>query len=244
MTNPLEGRVFLVTGGARGQGEAEVRLLAARGASVIVGDVLEAEGLALARELGGRVIFHPQDVTREADWGAVLEVASRLGRLDGLVNNAGVYRPRSLAETEAADFEQQWRVNQLGTFLGMKLTIPLLERTGGGSIVNVSSLAGLKGLPNSVAYGGTKWALRGMTKTVAVEVAPRNIRVNSIHPGLIDTEMLAFRDPEDLRRRATQIPLRRMGTSDDVARLVLFLLSDESSYITGAEIAIDGGLSL
>jgi 3alpha(or 20beta)-hydroxysteroid dehydrogenase len=165
-----------------------------------------------------------------------------MGGLNGLVNNAGIYRPTTIQETDAALMEAHFRVNQLGVFLGLKMAAPLLKRCNGGSIVNISSTAGLQGIPNAIAYVGTKWAVRGMTKAAAIELASSNIRVNSVHPGLIDTEMLSAR--EDLDRRAALIPLKRMGTAADVAHLVLFLLSDESAYITGAEISVDGALSL
>ena len=147
-------------------------------------------------------------------------------------------------ETDTALFERHMRVNQLGPFLGMKAVVPLMEASGGGSIVNISSVAGLRGSPGAFAYGATKWALRGMTKSAAVELAPLRIRVNSVHPGPIDTEMLNVRTPEQNQRRVQQVPMKRMGSAEEVARLVLFLLSDDSAYITGAEMSIDGGVSL
>jgi 3alpha(or 20beta)-hydroxysteroid dehydrogenase len=136
------------------------------------------------------------------------------------------------------------RINQLGCFLGMKAVVAAMERAGGGSIVNISSVAGLRGSPGAIAYSATKWALRGMTKAAAVDLAPRRIRVNSVHPGPIDTEMLKVRTPEQNAERLRRVPMARMGTADEVAKLVLFLLSDESEYITGAEVAIDGGASV
>src|SRR6516162_1898637 len=144
-------------------------------------------------------------------------------------------------ETDIELFERHTRVNQLGCFLGMKTVVPLMERSGGGSIVNISSVAGLRGSPGAIAYSATKWALRGMTKAAAIDLAPRQIRVNSVHPGPIDTEMIRFRTPEQTRERLQQVPMRRVGSADEVAALVLFLLSDASSYVTGAEVAIDGG---
>jgi 3alpha(or 20beta)-hydroxysteroid dehydrogenase len=240
----FEGKIVLISGGARGQGAAEARMLVADGARVVVGDVLEEEGRALAAELGDAAVFVRHDVTEEADWAGAVETAERLGGLHGLVNNAGIFIPKSLAETDAALFEQHTRVNQLGCFLGMKAVVALIERSGGGSIVNVSSVAGLRGIPFAFAYSATKWALRGMTKAAAIELAPRRIRVNSVHPGPIDTEMLKIRSAQENQRRVQQVPMKRMGTSEEVARLVLYLLSDESDYVTGAEIAIDGGVSL
>ena len=147
-------------------------------------------------------------------------------------------------ETDATLFERHMRINQLGCFLGMQAVVPAMERAGSGSIVNISSVAGLRGSPGSIAYSATKWALRGMTKSAAIDLAPRKIRVNSVHPGPIDTEMLNVRTPAQKVQRLESVPMRRMGTADEVANLVLFLLSDESGYITGAEVAIDGGATL
>ena len=242
--NRLTGKIVLISGGARGQGAAEARLFVAEGAKVVIGDVLEAEGQRLAAELGNAAVFVRQDVTREDDWATAIDAAAALGGLHGLVNNAGIYQPKTLMETDAALFERHMRVNQLGCFLGMQAVVPLMERSGGGSIVNVSSVAGLRGSPGAIAYSATKWALRGMTKAAAVDLAPRRIRVNSIHPGPIDTEMLNVRTPEQNQRRLQAVPMKRMGTAEEVANLVLFLLSDESGYITGAEVAIDGGATL
>ncbi len=240
----LKGKIILISGGARGQGAAEARLCAAEGARVVIGDVLETEGRQLAAELGAAASFVRQDVTREADWEAASAAAKAFGGLHGLINNAGIYQPRTLMETDTELFERHMRVNQLGCFLGMKSVVPLMERSGGGSIVNISSVAGLRGSPGAIAYSATKWALRGMTKAAAIDLAPRKIRVNSVHPGPIDTEMLNVRTPEQNQRRLQLVPMKRMGTAEEVARLVLFLLSDESGYITGAEVAIDGGATL
>ena len=242
--NRLSGKIILISGGARGQGEAEARLFVAEGAKVVIGDVLEAQGKQLAAELGDAAVFVRQDVTKEQDWANAIEAAAALGGLHGLVNNAGIYRPATLMETDTALFEQHMRVNQLGCFLGMKAVVPLMEKSGGGSIVNVSSVAGLRGSPGSFAYSATKWALRGMTKAAAVDLAARRIRVNSIHPGPIATEMLNVRTPEQNAKRLETVPMKRQGTAEEVANLVLFLLSEESGYITGAEVAIDGGATL
>jgi 3alpha(or 20beta)-hydroxysteroid dehydrogenase len=240
----LKGKVILISGGARGQGAAEARLFVSEGGRVVIGDVLESEGRQLASELGHAARFVPHDVTQEKDWEAAISAARRLGGLHGLVNNAGIYQPRSLMETETELFERHMRINQLGCFLGMKTVVPLMEQSGGGSIANISSVAGLRGSPGAIAYSATKWALRGMTKAAAIDLAPRNIRVNSVHPGPIDTEMLHVRTPEQNRQRLQLVPMKRMGTAEEVASLVLYLLSDESVYVTGAEIAIDGGASL
>jgi len=240
----LDGKVILISGGARGQGAAEARLCVAEGARVVIGDVLEAEGRRLASELGNAAAFVRQDVTLESDWQKAIDAAVALGGLHGLVNNAGIYQPSTLMETGTELFERHMRINQLGCFLGMKCVVPLMEHSGGGSIVNISSVAGLRGSPGAIAYSATKWALRGMTKAAAIDLAPRRIRVNSVHPGPIDTEMLKVRTPEQNQHRVEQVPMKRMGTAEEVARLVLFLLSDESGYITGAEVAIDGGATL
>jgi 3alpha(or 20beta)-hydroxysteroid dehydrogenase len=240
----LSGKIVLISGGARGQGAAEARLFVAEGAKVVIGDVLEAEGQRLAAELGNAAVFVRQDVTREDDWTKAVDAAAGLGGLHGLVNNAGIYQPATLMDTDAALFERHMRVNQLGCFLGMKAVVPLMEKSGGGSIVNISSVAGLRGSPGAIAYSATKWALRGMTKAAAIDLAPRRIRVNSIHPGPIDTEMLNVRTPEQNQRRLQAVPMKRMGTAEEVAKLVLYLLSEESGYVTGAEVAIDGGATL
>jgi 3alpha(or 20beta)-hydroxysteroid dehydrogenase len=242
--NRFVGGVVVVTGAARGQGAEQARRLVSEGARVVLSDILDEEGRDLATNLGKAAIFIHHDVTSEEGWFALIAEAERFGAMRGLVNNAGIYRPVPLLETEVSMVEQHFRVNQLGTLLGMKHGGAALKRCGRGSIVNISSTTGLRGTINSVSYGATKWAIRGMTKTAALELAPFKIRVNSVHPGLIDTAMLDVRRGEDLEQREAKIPMGRMGTVNDVANAVLFLLSDESDYITGAEISIDGGLSL
>lgn len=240
----FQGKVVLISGGARGQGAAEARLLVAEGGKVVIGDVLEAEGRRLAEELGAAAVFLRHDVTEERDWARAVEAAERLGGLHGMVNNAGIFIPASLLDTDTALFERHMRVNQLGCFLGMKAVVAAMERSGGGSVVNISSVAGLRGSPGAFAYSSTKWALRGMTKAAAIDLASRRIRVNSVHPGPIDTEMIKIRGDEVNRQRTQLVPMKRMGSAEEVARLVLFLLADESGYITGAEVSIDGGVSL
>src|SRR5438105_9869416 len=197
----LKGKVILISGGARGQGAAEARLFAEEGARVVIGDVLEPEGRQLASELGHAAAFVRQDVTQESDWETAVTAAAKLGGLHGLVNNAGIYQPRTLTETDTELFERHMRVNQLGCFLGMKTVVPLMEQSGGGSIVNISSVAGLRGSPGAIAYSATKWALTGRTGAAAIDLAPRKIRVNSVHPGPIDTEMLNVRTLEQNRQR-------------------------------------------
>ena len=238
------GRVFLISGGARGLGEAQARRLVAEGAQVVIGDVRLEEGKKLATELGAACIFQPLDVTSEAQWRNAVALAQRLGDLCGLVNNAGVLAMLSIAETDSAVFERVARINQLGTFLGMQAVVEAFEKTGGGAIVNISSTAGLRASPNAIAYTASKWAVRGMTKAAALELAGKNIRVNSVHPGPIDTDMLKVRGEEENLLRAQRVPMKRFGTKEEIAGLVLFLLSDESRYMTGSEVAMDGGISL
>lgn len=238
----FDGRLIVVTGGARGQGAEEARQLVAHGARVIVTDILEEEGQALTRELGSGATFFRHDVANELDWIGLMDFLRPLGVPWGLVNNAGVYRPLSIEQTDVALFDQHVRINEVGCFLGMKHVAAGMGEDG-GSIVNVSSIAGLRASPG-IAYVATKWAIRGMTKTAAAELGPRKIRVNSIHPGIIDTAMLDVWTREHFDARLAKVPLGRAGDAEDVAKLVLFLLSDDSNYITGAEIAIDGGLSL
>ncbi len=237
-------KVFLISGGARGLGGAQARALVAEGGRVVIGDVLLREGAALAAELGAACRFLPLDVTSETQWGAAVELAESLGRLHGLVNNAGVYKPVPLVDTDVAEFERHTRVNQLGTFLGMRAVVPAFGRSGGGAIVNMSSTVGLRSAPNAIAYTASKWAVRGMTKAAALELAPLDIRVNSVHPGPIDTHMLDVRSREENLRRVQQVPMKRLGSKEEIAGLVLFLLSDESRYMTGSEVAIDGGAAL
>ena len=237
-------KVFLISGGARGLGEAQARRIVAEGGKVVIGDVLVEQGQKLADELGDACTFRPLDVTVEAQWHDAVTVAERLGPLNGLVNNAGILMALSIMETDTFQFEQHMRVNQLGTFLGMQAVIPAFERTGGGSIVNISSTAGLRSTRMALAYTATKWAVRGMTKAAALELADMNIRVNSVHPGPIDTDMLKIRPRQENLDRVQRIPMKRFGTTEEVAGLVLFLLSDESKFMTGSEVAIDGGMSL
>ncbi len=237
-------RVFLISGGARGLGEAQARRLVAEGGKVVVGDVLVEQGQRLAAELGDACTFQALDVTSEVQWRDAVALALRIGKLHGLVNNAGVFHPASIPDTTPESFGLHVRVNQLGTFLGMQAVVTAFEATGSGAIVNISSAAGLRGGVNTMAYTATKWAVRGMTKAAALELAPRNIRVNSVHPGPIDTDMLSVRGEEENKWRAGRVPMKRFGTKEEIAGLVLFLLSDESRYMTGSEVAMDGGVSL
>jgi 3alpha(or 20beta)-hydroxysteroid dehydrogenase len=235
----LDGKVALVTGAARGQGAAIARRFAAEGARVVVTDVLDAEGKALATELG--VDFHHLDVSQEDDWAAVI---GAVDPVTVLVNNAGILHFAPLAETSLADYQRVIGINQVGTFLGMRAVVPGMIAAGGGSIVNTSSIEGLAAAPLLVAYTASKFAIRGMTKAAAMELGDKGIRVNSVHPGMIETQMLPTAlggIQVDLSRIGRKVALRRVGQAEEIANLVLFLASDESSYCTGAEFVADGG---
>ena len=241
----LDGRTALVTGGARGIGAAIVRRLHAEGANVVITDLLNAEGEALAAGLGQRALFVHHDVADEAGWQAAVAAAvERFGALHVLVNNAGVYQPGAVEDTSTATFEWMVRVNQTGTFLGMKHALEPMKAAGGGSIVNISSIAGMVGFPGACAYVGTKWAVRGMTKTVAVEFARHRIRVNSVHPGFIDTPMLAGNSDEANAAGIAATPLKRVGQPADIAAAVAYLAGDGASFVTGTELVVDGGYVL
>jgi 3alpha(or 20beta)-hydroxysteroid dehydrogenase len=244
MSTPVNGRlrdrVVVVTGGSRGQGEAEVRLFVDEGARVVFTDVLEAEGRAVAESLPpDRAVFLTHDVSSEDAWkGVVTEALDRFGRIDGLVNNAATHSVAAIVDESVERFRRILEVNLIGTFLGIRSVAPVMREQGGGSIVNISSTAGLVGYPGHGAYGASKWGVRGLTKVAALELGPE-IRVCSIHPGPIDTAMLS----PGLRSsgRPGGVPLQRIGQTREVAELALFLLSDASSYVSGAEITIDGG---
>ena len=243
----LEGKVALISGGARGMGAAEARFFAREGARVAVGDLLEEEGARLESEIaeaGGDCIFVRLDVTSEESWANAVELTvSRYGRLDVLVNNAGVYQKARVEDTTLEGWDRVMAINAAGPFLGTKAAVPAMRDSGGGSIVNISSTAGLVGSLHSTAYTASKGAVRLLTKATAVQYAGDGIRANSVHPGPIDTDMLAavYSDPEERQRRVSRIPMGREGTVDEVAYGVLFLASDESSFMTGSELVIDGG---
>ena len=241
----LEGKTALITGGARGQGAAEAALFVEEGANVVLTDVLDADGERTADTVGGTFLHH--DVTSEEEWAAVVARTVELhGGIDILVNNAGIYIENSLVGSELDEYRRIIEVNQIGVYLGMREVAPVLIERGGGSIVNISSTAGLQGAPGSFAYSASKWAVRGMTKSAAVRLGPHGVRVNSIHPGAVDTPMIAdtrMADPANREVLLGVIPLGRMAQPEEVARLALFLASDESSYSTGSEFVIDGGLT-
>lgn len=243
MSGRLNGKVALITGGARGQGAAEGRLFAREGAKVVLADLLDAEGEKVAKEIGRDAVYLRLDVTREDDWArAVEKTVATFGKLTTLVNNAGILRMEGLEATTLQIWNQVIAVNQTGVFLGMKAAVPAMKKAGGGSIVNISSIAGLIGVGAATAYQATKGAVRILTKTVAVQYAKDGIRVNSIHPGVITTKMVTEGiDPESRALFSQATPLGREGTAEEMAQGALFLASDESSYMTGAELVLDGG---
>ena len=241
----LEGKVALISGGARGQGAAEAGLFVREGATVVITDVLDTDGQRTAANLGEGCVFLHHDVTSEAEWSAVVAaVVERFGRLDVLVNNAGIFPAGGLLATTLADYERVVAINQTGVFLGMQAAARVMMEQRSGSIVNISSIAGLQGTPGFIGYGATKWAVRGMTKSAARELAAYGIRVNSVHPGIIDTPMLQTFDdigPQVRVALDARIPVGRAAEAVEVGQLVLYLASDESSYSTGSEFVVDGG---
>ena len=246
MAERLAGKVALISGGARGQGEAEARLFAKEGAKVVLGDILSEAGQKVAADInaqGGHATFVRLDVTQEADWQQAVDTTVRTyGKLNILVNNAGIFRTEGVEATSLALWNQVIAVNQTGVWLGMKYAIPALRKAGGGSIVNISSGAGIIGSGFAAAYHGTKGAVRILTKTAAIEYAKEGIRINSVHPGVVDTEMIrGSMNQEGMQAVTRAHPLGRMGTAEDIAYGVLYLASDEASFVTGAELVIDGG---
>ena len=242
----LEGKVALISGGARGLGAAEARLFASEGAKVGIGDIREEQACALEAEIrdsGGDAMYIGLDVTDERQWAdAVQQMMIVYGRLDILVNNAGILEHGTVEETSTESWERTMDVNSRGVFLGTRAVIPAMRESGGGSIVNISSVAGLVG-GLMTAYNASKGAVRLLTKSTAVQYAAENIRVNSVHPGPTETDMLDvfFREEGARQARAADTPIPRLGRPEDIAYGVLFLASDESSYMTGAELVIDGG---
>jgi 3alpha(or 20beta)-hydroxysteroid dehydrogenase len=239
----LAGKVAIVTGGARGMGEATVRLLVEEGAKVLIGDVLDAPGQALADELGDRAAYIHLDVSKKSDWEAAVQRAAQLGPLSVLVNNAAIIFQKTIVDTTEEDFMKIVSINQLGVFLGMQSVFASLKANGGGSIINVSSIDGLQSKNSLVAYSSTKWAVRGMTKAAAMEMGQFNIRVNSVHPGGIYTAMHGsdFMSLEDANKFYQHHAIPRVGLPREVAALTAFLASDEATYSTGSEFIADGG---
>ena len=241
----LDGKVAIVTGAARGMGATEAALFVDEGASVVLTDVNDDDGRALAASLGKQAEYVHHDVGDEDSWNELIKrVDDAHGRVDVLINNAGVSRGGTLEAFEWADFDLMVRVNQRGVLLGMRSVIAPMRRAGGGSIVNVASAAALRGEPELIAYTGTKFAVRGMTQVAAAELAPDNIRVNVLHPGVIDTPMHQQNSAERQEWLANRIPLKRFGSTTEIAEMALFLASDASSYITGSDFSVDGGIFL
>ena len=246
----LDGKVVLISGGARGQGALEAELFTAEGASVVFGDVLDDDGRSVERritEAGGEAVYVHLDVTSDSDWTNAVDVAeSRFGKLDVLVNNAGIANNEKIEDTSEELWERIMLVNAKGVFLGTRKVLPAMRRNGGGSIINVSSIAGILGRAlTGSAYSASKGAVRTFTKTTAIQHAEERIRCNSIHPGPVDTPMLSgiSDNPDILSARTEEVPLGRLGHSRDIAYGALYLASDESQWITGIELIIDGGIT-
>ena len=244
----LEGKVALISGGAQGQGAVEARMFAEEGASVVIGDILDDQGRqteAELQELGYNVTYVHLDVTSESDWESAVQTAvSTYGKLDVLLNNAGILIRKNIEETTEADWDRIFSVNAKGVFLGTKAAIPAMRENGAGSIINISSTAGLVGSPNgSASYTATKGAVRLFTKSTAIQHAREGIRCNSIHPGPIETDMIAdtLNDPANMALRMQRLPLGRVGKPSEIAYGAIYLASDESSFVTGSELVIDGG---
>ena len=241
----LKDQTAIITGGARGQGAAEARRFADEGAFVVIADVLDREGEDLANEIGSAAIFKHLDVTNQEAWGALTEdVLAQRGSIVVLVNNAGILVFDRMTGTSQEEFERVMDVNCTGVFLGMQAVSEAMKQQHSGSIVNISSVAGLQGVGFQFSYSVSKWAVRGMTKSAAHELARHNIRVNSGHPGLMDTAMLAQFTKEGFTEPTAHVPMGRNASAAEVAELVLWLASSESSYCTGSEFVVDGGLSI
>ena len=244
----LEGKVAIITGGARGQGATEARMFAQEGARVVIGDIRDELGMqveAEIRELGGEAVYLRLDVTSEDDWQRAIETAEQqFGKVDVLVNNAAIVLRKDIEETTGEDWDNIMEINAKGVFLGTKAVIPAMRRAGGGSIINISSISGLVSI-GPPAYIATKGAVRLFTKSTAIQYASENIRANSIHPGSVDTDMrregMGDQTAEEIQARIDNIPLGRVGTTEDISYGALFLASDESSFMTGSELVIDGG---
>lgn len=239
----LAGKVAIITGGARGMGASHARRFVKEGAKVVFTDILVNEGEALAQELGENAKFIRHDVTNATDWEQVVtETEKTFGPVSILVNNAGIVIAKPIESYTEEEYRRVIDINQVSVFLGMKAVLPSMKKTTGGSIVNISSINGLRGSANTIAYDASKFAVRGMTKSAAIELAPYGIRVNSVHPGIIETPMVVQEDTKDLVvELANTIPLKRIGKPEEASNLVVFLASNESSFSTGSEFVIDGG---
>lgn len=239
----LTDKVAIITGAAQGMGASHAKRFIEEGAKVVLTDLNEEKGQALVKELGENALFIKQDVTNEADWTRVIEdTENKFGPIDILVNNAGITMAKSILETSVEDYRRIMDINQLSVFLGMKAVIPSMKKIGAGSIVNISSMNGLVG--GAIGYTDSKFAVRGMTKAAALECSPYGIRVNSVHPGVIETPMISQGDTKAVVEEfAKSIPLKRVAKPEEVSNMVLFLASDQASYSTGSEFVIDGGLT-
>ena len=239
----LEGKVAIITGAAQGMGAAHAKLFVEEGAKVVITDLNEEKGQALVAELGENAVFVKQNVANEADWATVIATAEEaFGPVNVLVNNAGITMAKPLMETTVEEYRRIVEINQVSVFLGMKAALSSMQKAGGGSIINISSLNGL--VAGAIGYTDTKFAVRGMTKAAAMEAAHYNVRVNSVHPGVIATPMVVQEDTKAaVDEFAKHIPLRRVAQPEEVSKMVLFLASDDSSYSTGSEFVIDGGVT-
>ena len=240
----LQDKVIIITGAAQGMGETHARLCIAEGAKVVLTDINSEKGDALAKELGANAIFIKHDVTSEENWAHVVKATQdKFGQIDVLVNNAGITTSKSILDTSLEDYRKIIEINQVSVFLGMKAVIPAMKAAKQGSIINISSINGLVG--GAIGYTDSKFAVRGMTKAVALECAPYGIRVNSIHPGVIATPMIMQGDTKDVVAAfAKSIPMKRVAQPEEVSGMVVFLASDDSSYSTGSEFIADGGLTV
>lgn len=241
--NRLEGKVAIISGAAQGMGESHARRFIAEGAKVIITDLNEEKGMALANELGENALFVKQNVTKADDWATVVAKAEeKFGPVNILVNNAGITMAKSILETSEEEYRRIVDINQVSVFLGMKTIMPSMQKAGGGSIVNISSINGIVG--GAIGYTDTKFAVRGITKAAAMECSHYGIRVNSVHPGVIATPMVIQEDTKAaVEEFSKQIPLKRVAQPEEVTNLVLYLASDESSYSTGSEFIVDGGIT-
>ena len=241
----LDGKVAIITGGARGMGASHAKKFLEEGAKVMITDLLEKEGEAMSSELGGNIKFMKHDVTKASDWEKVVaETESAFGPVSVLVNNAGIAMIKQIDEITEEEYRRVIDINQVSVFLGMKYVHPSMKKAEHGSIINISSVSGLRGNSGSVAYDASKFAVRGMTKSAAIEFGAEGIRVNSIHPGIIETPMIMQEDTKDMVREfAKAVPLKRTAQPSEVSNLVVYLASNESSYSTGSEFVIDGGMT-
>jgi len=240
----LDGKIAIITGAASGQGEAEAHLFAAEGAEIMITDVSDKIG-DVAAAVGGSTIFMRQDVSQPDGWAEVVaKTVQHFGGVDVLINNAGVFAAKSMLDTTVEDFERMFRVNALGVILGMQAVVEPMKARKGGSIVNVASVSAMRHIPGQFAYAGSKWAVRGLSGCAAAELGRFGIRVNAVHPGMIQTPMIEGNTPETNARYASMIPLKRIGSAKEVAEVATFLASDASSYMSGADLVVSAGADL